>query len=147
LKRKPLLIVLAAVIAVVIGAAVALRGKRPDAPAASPVAIEPLDDRIVAFVYDSLVVKAATDTARRCPMPTRKVSGLLKVSTREGLVQVDGWQWKAPPPGWSEESKRCAEGILKEASGAPVGVKVPGGREYELDVELTYPPPPPTDQR
>jgi hypothetical protein len=111
------------------------------------VAIEPLDDRIVAFVYDSLVVKAASETARRCPIPTRKVSGLLKVSTREGLVLVEGWTWKTPPAGWSEEAKRCAERILEQASGAPEGVKVPGGREYELDVELTYPPPPSTDQR
>jgi hypothetical protein len=145
--RKPF-IALVAVVVLGTAAGWLLRGTGgPPTAAPSPVAPDELDDQLVSFVYENLVRQAANDTARRCPMPNRQVSGLLKVSTREGVVVLEGWRWKTEPPGWTQDSRQCAESIFKEQSGAPIGVKVPAGREYELDVELTYPPPPPSDSR
>jgi hypothetical protein len=144
-QRKPLL-ALAVLAAVALAVGLALRGRPAEGPerghGVGPVASDVQDDRVVDYVYDSLVVQVALDAARRCPMPSRKVSGILKVRTQEGQVVLDEWRWKTPPPGWPEESQRCAEAAFKGVIGQPPTFKVPPGREYELDVELTFPPPP-----
>lgn len=143
MSRSRLWVVLVAVAVVAVVAMVVSR-RAPEGPGvghgSGPVASDTVDDQVVAFVYDTLVLQAAQGASRACPMPTRQASGLLKVKTELGRVVLVGWTYRRPPEGWSEESQRCVADAFSTLAGTP-GFKVPAGREYELDVDLTFPPP------
>jgi hypothetical protein len=151
-ERKPVIALVVVVVGAIAAGLVLQRcsdgaGPSGQGHGSGPVASDALDDAIVGYVYDTMVLKAAQDVARRCAMPTRKVSGLLKVKTESGVIELVGWTWRTPPPGWTPESQRCVEASFTGVTEQPPRLKVPAGREYELDAEVTFPPPPPSDPR
>jgi hypothetical protein len=102
---------------------------------------DPLDDRVVAYVFDDMLPAWAATIVQDCKLPSRAIKGVLRVKTGGGAVAFDGWKWSQVPPNWSEETRQCLERRLagRSSSPAPARLDVPEGREYEVDVDFTIP--------
>jgi hypothetical protein len=103
---------------------------------------DPLDERIIDYVYDDMLPAWAATAVDDCKLPSRAIKGVLRVKTSGGAIAFSGWKWDSPPPNWSPEARRCMESRLlgRTSTPSPKRLAVPEGREYEVDLDLVIPP-------
>jgi hypothetical protein len=137
--KRPVFLLLSVLLLAGGGLGLALARQRTSAREAAPAPEDREDKAIIDFVLDEMVPRAAIAGAKACALPSRDFVGVLRVKTADGGIVFSKLDANALPTGWKEETSACIDGAFVGYQQRPAGLQVPPGREYEVDVQITFP--------